>query len=276
MAPRPSRLWKLLAGFVGLVGVLAAILVARFRGPHVLPPSDPPPVFRKAPFEALASVAEAPDERPPRAAAARVEANAAGDPVGRPREAPRAKPPARVERAGSPPRSVSTKAAPVVKAESVAPAPVRIPPASEAVASADSAHVEPTIDPQAPGSPADVVARDAVEDDPAPPPPSPTPSVAAGDLVDLLEVDTPPLAKSRASPSYPEAARRMRREAKVPLRLLVDENGEVAEAVATDSSVSSDFVAAAIRAARAWTYSPATKNGVPVKVWVTVQITFKL
>jgi hypothetical protein len=33
---------------------------------------------------------------------------------------------------------------------------------------------------------------------------------------------------------------------------------------------------AAMRAAGSWTYRPATKNGVPVKVWKSEQVVFKL
>ena len=33
---------------------------------------------------------------------------------------------------------------------------------------------------------------------------------------------------------------------------------------------------AAVNAAKQWTYRPATKDGVPVKVWKTEQVAFKL
>ncbi|MBZ5639587.1 MAG: TonB family protein [Acidobacteriia bacterium] len=111
------------------------------------------------------------------------------------------------------------------------------------------------------------------------PPPTAAPSSPAaihpGDLVELGSVDAPPVAKTHAQPAYPELARRMRISGAVVLRILVDETGRVTEAAPEDRSVRQDFLAAAIRAVRTWTYSPATKNGVPVKTRITVRIAFQ-
>ena len=99
--------------------------------------------------------------------------------------------------------------------------------------------------------------------------------VAAGDLVDLRDVDTEPVAVSRPAPSYPDAARRMRRDGTVNLRLLVDESGSVTMVEPAGDSAATEFLAAAQRAARKWTYEPARKDGVPVKVWIPVRVVFK-
>lgn len=115
------------------------------------------------------------------------------------------------------------------------------------------------------------VATDPVVD----PKPQPAPArTTRGSLLDLSEVDFAPVATSRPAPSYPPLALRMRREGKVTVRLLVDETGKVADARVADGS--SEFNSEALKAARQWTYQPATKGGVPVKVWVTEVIGFKL
>lgn len=113
---------------------------------------------------------------------------------------------------------------------------------------------------------------------PAPQPPAAEPRVGTvpGSIVDLSETDSPPVAVSRTAPAYPPVALRMRREGKVAVRLLVDENGTVVDAVAADASAPADFAAEAVKAARNWRYRPAKKDGVPVKVWITEGIVFKM
>ena len=135
------------------------------------------------------------------------------------------------------------------------------------------------------GSPSDAPEGDPVTEAPellvgsAPPPPGeaawPPQSrpASVGDLVDLNEVDAPPVAASRPAPTYPASARRMHRQGKVILRLLVDETGRV-ERVEPLGSAASEFHQAAERAVRRWTYEPARKDGVRVKVWLTVQLVF--
>jgi TonB family protein len=105
--------------------------------------------------------------------------------------------------------------------------------------------------------------------------PSPKTPIRAGELVELDSVDTQPVARSRTQPAYPEVARRMRYSGTAVLRILVDETGRVAEAEPEGAPARKEFLAAAIKAVRTWTYSPATKNGVPVKTRITVQIVFQ-
>jgi protein TonB len=66
----------------------------------------------------------------------------------------------------------------------------------------------------------------------------------------------------------------MRLSGKVVLGLVVDETGKVTEAAPAGQGARQDFAAAAIRAVRTWTFTPATKNGVPVKTRITVRIEF--
>jgi protein TonB len=97
-----------------------------------------------------------------------------------------------------------------------------------------------------------------------------------GELVDLRDVDRAPVATSRPAPTYPPAARQMRRQGEVELRLLVDETGQVASVEVVGGNAKSDFAAAAVRAARNWKYRAATKDGVPVQVKIVEKVAFKL
>ena len=97
----------------------------------------------------------------------------------------------------------------------------------------------------------------------------------ARDLIELEQADTPPVPRSRTQPVYPALMRRMRYSGTAVLRILVDETGRVVEAEPEGPPVRPEFVAAATKAVRGWTYDPATKDGVPVKTRVTVQIVFQ-
>ena len=102
------------------------------------------------------------------------------------------------------------------------------------------------------------------------------PPVRAGDLVPLSEVDTEPVAISKAAPRYHAVARQAKQEGDVVLNVLVDENGAVTEVEVLKGIEGSMLDDAAIRAIRKWTYQPATKDGVPVKVWAMEIISFRL
>jgi TonB family protein len=60
------------------------------------------------------------------------------------------------------------------------------------------------------------------------------------------------------------------------LKVLVNEHGTVDQVVVVSGVTGADLNDAAVKAARQWTYRPATKDGVPVKVWTTEQVTFKI
>ncbi len=99
--------------------------------------------------------------------------------------------------------------------------------------------------------------------------------VTWGSLVELRDADKPPVAVSRPAPNYPMAARQMRREGEVELRLLIDAQGQVA-AVEVLTGGRSDYAQAAERAVRKWKYRAAMKDGVPVQVKIVEKVTFKL
>jgi periplasmic protein TonB len=110
--------------------------------------------------------------------------------------------------------------------------------------------------------------------------PETAPAAAAlpreGDLIPLEEVDVAPQPSTKAAPEYPRAARELRQEGTVVLRVLVSETGAV-EQVEVDSGTSfRQLREEALRAVRRWRYEPALEQGVRVRVWITEQVTFKL
>ena len=108
----------------------------------------------------------------------------------------------------------------------------------------------------------------------ASPPPALGPS--EGDLLPLSDVDVAPRPSRKNPPDYPRAARELRQEGTVVLRVLVSETGAV-EQVEVDSGTNfRQLRDEAVRAARGWRYEPALEQGVRVKVWITEQVTFEL
>jgi protein TonB len=102
-------------------------------------------------------------------------------------------------------------------------------------------------------------------------------TVKRGDLVALTEVDRQPVIATIVKPEYPEIARRVRASGTVILSVLITETGKVGDLrVIREAGGSSGLTQAAVKAVRQWTFSPAMKNGVPVKTWFTVPIPFVL
>lgn len=103
-----------------------------------------------------------------------------------------------------------------------------------------------------------------------------TPSLAPGTLVEAEDLDTAPVSLSRKLPTYSMQARQMRLQGTVVMKVLVNERGTVDDVVLVSGVPGADLNDSAIRAAKAWTYRPATKSGVPVKVWKIEQVAFKM
>ena len=102
-------------------------------------------------------------------------------------------------------------------------------------------------------------------------------TVKSGDLIDLAAVDIPPVLRNSVEPIYPPSAYRNKQEGKVTLRVLISEKGAILEAErGADSGADQIFVNAALLAVRRWSYSPASKNGVAVRVWKTLIIDFRI
>jgi protein TonB len=111
----------------------------------------------------------------------------------------------------------------------------------------------------------------------APPRPAQNPAPAAtqrGDLVDVPDTDVE--AVFTPKPAYPPLARQQRVGGVVILRALIDDNGSV-EQVQVLRGIKPDLGldAAASSSVRNWRFRPATKDGVPVKIWKTITIPFQ-
>jgi TonB family protein len=117
---------------------------------------------------------------------------------------------------------------------------------------------------------------------PTPPPPPattlPPPEVKPGTLMSLTDDGViAPLAERKPAITYPPLALRQRAEGTVELNVLVDETGKVTEAqVVSGPTVRVGLNEAAVENVKRWKFRPATKNGIPVKVWFPVKIDFRL
>ena len=116
----------------------------------------------------------------------------------------------------------------------------------------------------------------------AAPTPAPTaaptvePSVRVGDLVEPGPgVIAPRLARQPAL-RYPPLAQRMRKEATVIVRVLVDERGQVAQAERLGEEAGFGLDDAAVDFAKNCGYTAATKDGVKVKMWTDLKVAFTL
>ncbi len=108
-----------------------------------------------------------------------------------------------------------------------------------------------------------------------PPPPPPPVPVQVGQLVEPGPGVAPPRIVTRPAPRYPPSARRIGKVATVQLRVLVDENGRIAETRQVGETVGFGFDQEALDAARRTTWQPATKSGVAVRMWVDLRIEFR-
>jgi serine/threonine-protein kinase len=113
---------------------------------------------------------------------------------------------------------------------------------------------------------------------PPTPPPTTAPPVQPGSLVSASDpgvVAPVPIHTPRLT--YPPIAFRQRVEGTIELNALIDEKGRVAEVkVVRDVERKSDLSHAAVQNVKERRYRPATKDGVPVKVWISVNVQFKL
>jgi len=100
-------------------------------------------------------------------------------------------------------------------------------------------------------------------------------TIAAGTLVPLDEADVTPVNLQHKAPIYSLQARQMRLAGTVAMNVLVNEFGTVEQVVLVSGVPGADLNESAMRAAHDWTYRPATKQGVPVKVWKPEQVVFK-
>jgi len=111
---------------------------------------------------------------------------------------------------------------------------------------------------------------------PAAAPASAAPAVREGDLVTMGAGVTPPRVVRQPPLSYPQVALRLRKEANITVRVLVDENGRVVDVDPGGSKVGFGLDEAAISHARKCQWEPARKDGVKVKMWTDLRVVFKL
>jgi serine/threonine-protein kinase len=108
--------------------------------------------------------------------------------------------------------------------------------------------------------------------------PAPVPALKPGALVSLSDPGViAPVTQSAPSLRYPPIAERQRVEGTVELSILVDEKGNVIDAkVVTGAGGKSGLNEAAVENVKRRHYRPATKDGVPVRVWCPVSVRFVL
>ncbi len=103
----------------------------------------------------------------------------------------------------------------------------------------------------------------AIDDDALPPPDA------------FVPFETPPAAVTRVQPEYPELARKAGIEGTVLVKILVDKEGRVRDAILL-RGIGAGLDEAALEAIRKWVYTPAIQNSRPVAVWVAQPILFRL
>jgi len=111
---------------------------------------------------------------------------------------------------------------------------------------------------------------------PAPPVSNPKPPVETlpGQLVNLADVDVKPRPVRRQLPGYTRQAIKRKQQGRVGLKLLVDERGKIVDLRLLRTIPDSDLNEAAIEAAWRWRFEPASKDGVPVRVWKPITVVF--
>jgi protein TonB len=80
---------------------------------------------------------------------------------------------------------------------------------------------------------------------------------------------------TRPTPDYPVFAQRRRRGATVTVRLFIGADGRVEEAAVKGPKVGMGFDRAAEKAARASTWEPGTRDGVPTAMWTELRFNFR-
>lgn len=110
---------------------------------------------------------------------------------------------------------------------------------------------------------------------PAPKPAPAKPAVRRGDLVEPGPGVKPPELARQITPRFPEMAKRFNKtSATVQVRVLVDETGKVLKTELESKPQKFGFDSEAMKAVKRSQWTPATKDGVPVKMWKTVTVNF--
>ncbi|HRY42362.1 MAG TPA: TonB family protein [Thermoanaerobaculia bacterium] len=101
------------------------------------------------------------------------------------------------------------------------------------------------------------------------------PKVKAGDLLEIGQVTKQPRAVKVVKPEATSLARQKKVSGTVLVRVLVDEKGRPAEVeIYRDTNPKVGLGEASLAAVKKWEFTPAEKDGVPVKTWVVVPLPF--
>ncbi|MFT3868562.1 MAG: energy transducer TonB [Nibricoccus sp.] len=101
------------------------------------------------------------------------------------------------------------------------------------------------------------------------------PLTAAADDTIYTKVDVNPVPVKTPPPDYPDAMKRQGVSGVVAVSIVIDEKGSVVSTTVAKSS-QPEFETPAMEAVKKWKFKPAQKDGVPVKMKVTVPIRFNL
>jgi protein TonB len=101
--------------------------------------------------------------------------------------------------------------------------------------------------------------------------------VSPGDLVALDKITIPPTLIKRVDPKYPLQGFNMGVSGTVTVNALISETGDVLRTeIIKGIKGGYGFEKSAETAVRQWKFRPAEKDGIPVRVWKPIDITFKL
>lgn len=89
-------------------------------------------------------------------------------------------------------------------------------------------------------------------------------------------IEATPLYKNNPPPHYPSTARRRGYQGTVTLEVMVTESGSVQKVTLFESSGYTVLDKAAIKAVKNWGFSPATRMGQPMAMWVKIPVQFVL
>jgi TonB family protein len=92
---------------------------------------------------------------------------------------------------------------------------------------------------------------------------------------DFVPFESEPTVVARVAPKYPELAMRAGLEGKVIIKIWVGIDGSAREVeiVKSDAEI---FNSSAIEAGRLFKFTPATCNGRPIGVWVSIPLNYRL
>ncbi|MES1974630.1 MAG: TonB family protein [Pseudomonadota bacterium] len=107
-----------------------------------------------------------------------------------------------------------------------------------------------------------------------------TPSEGTGSVLTTLPAKPPVLIgpginpRFNYQPDYPSDERRLGREGRVVVRVLVGTDGRVKQVEKVSAASDSFFEATRKRALEKWRLTPGTRDGVPIEAWRTMAVSF--